>query len=141
MKSVYCAVPTGSLNKAVCASSLKGIYQLKSVGNDIERGKFTLGPLLHRTRYKPNTCCVPLFLYSNYTERQADRRMFQKGARNIVSHGSLRDKTSVTSSQNYHCRSYRIRLSFERIILQVHSNETLTLSRHKSKTNEVAVSA
>jgi hypothetical protein len=24
MKSVYCAVRTGSLNKAVCASSLKG---------------------------------------------------------------------------------------------------------------------
>jgi len=24
MKSVYCAVLTGSLNKAVCASSLKG---------------------------------------------------------------------------------------------------------------------
>jgi len=24
MKSVYCAVYTGSLNKAVCASSLKG---------------------------------------------------------------------------------------------------------------------
>jgi hypothetical protein len=89
---------------------------LKSVGNDIERGKFTLGPLLHRTRYKPNTCCVPLFLYSNYTDRQTDRRMFQKEAHNIVSHGSLRDKTSVTSSQNYHCRSYRIRLSFERII-------------------------
>jgi len=26
MKSVYCAVRTGSLNKAVCASSLKGLY-------------------------------------------------------------------------------------------------------------------
>ena len=25
MKSVYCAVRTGSLNKAVCASSLKGL--------------------------------------------------------------------------------------------------------------------
>jgi len=28
MKSVYCAVRTESLNKAVCASSLKGIKQL-----------------------------------------------------------------------------------------------------------------
>ena len=27
MKSVYCAVRTGSLNKAVCASSLKGSFQ------------------------------------------------------------------------------------------------------------------
>jgi hypothetical protein len=26
MKSVYCAVRTGSLNKAVCASSLKGYF-------------------------------------------------------------------------------------------------------------------
>jgi hypothetical protein len=26
-KNVYCAVRTGSLNKTVCASSLKGLYQ------------------------------------------------------------------------------------------------------------------
>ena len=29
MKSVYCAVRTGSLNKAVCASSLKGLFENK----------------------------------------------------------------------------------------------------------------
>jgi hypothetical protein len=31
MKSVYCAVRTGSLNKAVCASSLKGVYMTKYI--------------------------------------------------------------------------------------------------------------
>jgi hypothetical protein len=36
MKSVYCAVRTGSLNKAVCASYLKGLgkdYITKSTGD------------------------------------------------------------------------------------------------------------
>jgi len=30
MKSVYCAVGTGSLNKAVCASSVKGQYSTET---------------------------------------------------------------------------------------------------------------
>jgi len=58
---------------------------------------------------------------------QLIRQTFQKEARNIVSHGSLRDKTSVTSSQNYDCRSYRLRLPIWTIILQVHSHGTFTL--------------
>jgi len=36
MKSVYCALRTGSLNKAVCASSLKGSQRISSVVVRIE---------------------------------------------------------------------------------------------------------
>jgi hypothetical protein len=50
MKSVYSAVRTGYLNKAVCASSLKG--KLKHVGEDITRKTVLLHFMLYCVLYR-----------------------------------------------------------------------------------------
>jgi len=40
MKSVYCAVRTGFLNKAVCASSLKGLSMFRYTCTLLNEGGF-----------------------------------------------------------------------------------------------------
>ena len=78
MKSVYCAVRTGSLNKAVCASSLKLLTEYK--GNIIYLISFRLD-----TFCKGNSMtCLCRHRAGEHVQLQTNRNL---GARNVRRYG------------------------------------------------------